>query len=186
MNRPRKHRSWVIIMMINRSNWPGGMRDSKHRWLRRLMPPFKKSSPSQAWLTWSSCCLDVSLLQFPFATWVMCWPLPCNRRRYPCYHHCTWARGLTSSWPLRQSGSSNWNSASPSTSLTRYAFVGTPPVGCPFVEFIAGPTQKRQDHSSSGSLGDHYGRRTHTDSPEIKARSEHSSTQAMRTCLNWY
>ena len=41
---PRKHRSLLNVMMINRSNWPGSMRDGKHRWLRRLMPPFKKSS----------------------------------------------------------------------------------------------------------------------------------------------
>ena len=67
VNWPRKHRSWFIIMMINRSNWPGSMRDGKHGWLRRLMPPFRKSSPSQSQPTQLSCCLGMSPAQFPFA-----------------------------------------------------------------------------------------------------------------------
>ena len=35
-------------------------------------------------------------------------------------------------------------------------FIGTPPVGCPFAEFLAIPTQKKQDHSLSNSLGVHH------------------------------
>ena len=60
-------------------------------------------------------------------------------------------------------------------------FVGTPPVGCPFAGFIASPTQKKWDHSSSGSLCNHHNKRTHVDSQEVMARSEHSSTQAKRS-----
>ena len=41
-------------------------------------------------------------------------------RGHPSNHCCTWAGGLTGSGPLRQSTSSNWNSFSSSTSLTRY------------------------------------------------------------------
>ena len=56
-------------------------------------------------------------------------------------------------------------------------FVGTPLVGCPFAEFLAIPTQKKWDHSPSGSLSNHHDKRTYVDSQEVKARSEHSSAQ---------
>ena len=56
-------------------------------------------------------------------------------------------------------------------------FVGTPLVGHPFIGFIASPTQKKQDQSSSGSLGNHHNKRICVDSQEIEARSEHSSAQ---------
>ena len=56
-------------------------------------------------------------------------------------------------------------------------FVGTPLVGCPFAGFIAGPTQKKVDCSSSGSPGNHHDKRSHVVSQEVKAKSEHSSTQ---------
>ena len=56
-------------------------------------------------------------------------------------------------------------------------FVGTPSVVCPFSGFTADPTQEKQDYSPSGSLGDHHDKRTHVDSQEGQARSEHSSTQ---------
>ena len=76
----RKHRSWFEDMTIDRLNRPGGMRGSKHRWLSRHMPPFKRYF-SQASLTLSSYCLGTCPLQFPFTTWAECWPLPCNRMR---------------------------------------------------------------------------------------------------------
>ena len=44
-------------------------------------------------------------------------------------------------------------------------FVGTPPVGHPFTEFLAISTQKKQDHCSSGSLNNNCNKRTHVDSP---------------------
>ena len=56
-------------------------------------------------------------------------------------------------------------------------FVGTPPVRCQFAEFLVIPTQKKQDHSPSGSLINHHNKRTCVNSPEVEARSEHSSAQ---------
>ena len=56
-------------------------------------------------------------------------------------------------------------------------FAGTPPVGCPFAEFLAIPTWKKWEHSSSGSLSHHHDKGTHVDPREIMARSEHSSVQ---------
>ena len=54
-------------------------------------------------------------------------------------------------------------------------FVGTPPVGHPFPGFIASPTLKKWDCSSSTSLNDHHDKRTCIGSPEVEIRSEHSS-----------
>ena len=54
-------------------------------------------------------------------------------------------------------------------------FVGPPLVGCPFAEFLAVHTQRKWDHSPSGSLSDHHDKRTHVNSQEVKVRSEHSS-----------
>ena len=59
--------------------------------------------------------------------------------------------------------------------LLDISFVGTPPVGHPFAEFLAGPTQKKWDCSSSGSLSNHPKKRTLVDSQEVEARSEHCS-----------
>ena len=56
-------------------------------------------------------------------------------------------------------------------------FIGTPLVGHPFAEFLAIPTQKKWDCSSSTSLDNHHDKRTHVDSQEVKARSEQSSAQ---------
>ena len=61
--------------------------------------------------------------------------------------------------------------------LTDIPFVDTPLVGHSFAGFIAHPTQKKQNCSSSGSLGNHCNKRVHVDSVEVKAKSEHSSTQ---------
>ena len=69
------------IQLFRGPNWPGGMRDSEHRWLKGQMPPFKRSFPGQAWLTWSSCCPGASPPWIPFATWVKHLPPPCNRMR---------------------------------------------------------------------------------------------------------
>ena len=55
--------------------------------------------------------------------------------------------------------------------------VGTPPLGCPFAEFIAISTQKKQDCCPSHLLDHHCNKRTHVNSQEVKAKSEHSSTQ---------
>ena len=61
--------------------------------------------------------------------------------------------------------------------LPEILFVDTPLVGCPFVEFLTIPTWKKWDCSSSSSLSNHHDKRTHIDSEEVKARSEHSSAQ---------
>ena len=60
-------------------------------------------------------------------------------------------------------------------------------MGHPFAGFIAGLTQKKQDCSPSSSLGNHCNKRTHVDSQEVKARSEHSSTwgEEDTLTLNW-
>ena len=65
----------------------------------------------------------------------------------------------------------------PVHSLLDILFVGTPPVGHPFAEFLAIPKQKRWDCSSKSSLDDHCNKRTHADSQEVEARSEHRSAQ---------
>ena len=51
------------------------------------------------------------------------------------------------------------------------------PLGHPFAEFLAIPTQKKQDWPSSSSLSDHCNKKTHIDSQEVEARSEGSSAQ---------
>ena len=56
-------------------------------------------------------------------------------------------------------------------------FVGTPPVGHPFTGFIASPTKKKWDCSSSSTLSDRCNKWIHVDSQEIEARSKHSSIQ---------
>ena len=65
----------------------------------------------------------------------------------------------------------------PAPILPDLPFVGTPPVGHPFVEFIAISSQKKWGCSSSSSLNNHCNRRTHVNSQEVKARSDHSSAQ---------
>ena len=55
--------------------------------------------------------------------------------------------------------------------------IGTPPVGCPFAEFLANSTQKKWDHSSSSSLDLHCSKGAHANSKEVKAGSDHSSAQ---------
>ena len=62
-------------------------------------------------------------------------------------------------------------------------FVGTPPVGHPFPGFIASPTPKKWDHSSSSSLGNHYHKRVHISSPEVEVRSKHSSALGDKNML---
>ena len=66
---------------------------------------------------------------------------------------------------------------SPSTPLPDIPFVGTTLVGCPFAGFIANPTQKKWDCSSSSSISHHCNKRTHVNSQEVEDKSEHSSTQ---------
>ena len=61
--------------------------------------------------------------------------------------------------------------------LADLPFVGTPPVGQPFAKFLAISTQKKQGCSSSSSLNHHPSKGTCFNSQEVKARSEHSSTQ---------
>ena len=70
-----------------------------------------------------------------------------------------------------------WTLPLPVPPLPDIPFVGTIPVGCPFAGFIAGPTQKKWDHSSSGPLSNHHDKRTHVDSQVIETRNKHSSTQ---------
>ena len=48
--------------------------------------------------------------------------------------------------------------------------------GHPFFKSLASPLQKKRDHSTSRLFGDHHGKRTKVDSPEVEAGSEHSST----------
>ena len=76
---------------------------------------------------------------------------------------------------LKQSSLSNWHSSSPGTSLARSPLCSTPPVECPFAEFLAISTQKKQGCFSSGSLDHHCNKRIYVNSQEVKARSEHSS-----------
>ena len=75
----RTHKSWPKDMTIVGSHWLGNMRGSEQRWPKRQMQPFKKSFLWHAWLIWSSYCLGVSPLQFPFTIWVKHWPLSCKR-----------------------------------------------------------------------------------------------------------
>ena len=49
-------------------------------------------------------------------------------------------------------------------------------MGHSFFESLAGPLQKRRDCSPSGSFGNHHGKRTWVNSPEVDVRSEHRST----------
>ena len=65
----------------------------------------------------------------------------------------------------------------PVTPLQDILSVGTPPMGCPFAEFLASPKQKKQACSTSGSLSNHCDKRVCVDSQEVEARSEHSSAQ---------
>ena len=57
------------------------MRNSKSRWLKRQTLPSRRSSLRQATPSWSNCSPHVSPLQFPFATWMECWPLLHDRKR---------------------------------------------------------------------------------------------------------
>ena len=95
----------------------------------------------------------------------------------PSYHHCIWAWGLTSSRPLKQSNSSTQNCTTSSTSLTRYPLHRYSPSGAPICWVPCYPTKKKWDHSPSGSLNNHCDKRTHVNPQEVKARSEHSTTQ---------
>ena len=53
--------------------------------------------------------------------------------------------------------------------------VGTPPVVCPFAEFLAISTQKKWGCSPSGLLDHHHNKRICVDSQEVEARSDHCS-----------
>ena len=61
-------------------------------------------------------------------------------RKCPTHCCCTWARGFTHSGLLEQSSSPNWHSTFPAPLLLDLPFMGTPPVGHPFGEFLAIPT----------------------------------------------
>ena len=63
-------------------------------------------------------------------------------------------------------------------------FEGTPSMGHPFFESLAGPLQKKGDHSPSGLLSDQHSKRTQVHSPKVEVRSEHSFTWVMTTCMN--
>ena len=77
----RKHRRWLKDMTIHGSNRPGGMRGSKHEWLSRQMPPFRRYFPRWVQLNLSSYCLGAFPSQFPFTTWADDWPSPHDRMR---------------------------------------------------------------------------------------------------------
>ena len=53
--------------------------------------------------------------------------------------------------------------------------MGSPPVGHPFAEYLATSTQKKQGHSTHGSLDLHHSKRICVNSQEVKAWSDHSS-----------
>ena len=61
--------------------------------------------------------------------------------------------------------------------LSDIPLIGTPPVGHPFAEVLAASAQKKQDCFSSGSLNLHGSKRACVNSQEVKAGSDHSSTQ---------
>ena len=48
-------------------------------------------------------------------------------------------------------------------------FQGTPSMGHPFYESLAGSLQKKWGHSPSGSFSDHHGMRAWVNSPEVEA-----------------
>ena len=64
----------------------------------------------------------------------------------------------------------------PVSSLPDIPLAGTPLVGCPFSDFLAIPSQGKQDHSPSDSLDHHHTKRTCICSPEAEAGVESSST----------
>ena len=70
--------------------------------------------------------------------------------------------GITRSWSLKQSSSSNWNSTSFSISLTGYPLCRYSPSGVPI---------------SWAHCQPHTSKRVHVCSQEVKVRSEHSSVQ---------
>ena len=60
------------------------------------------------------------------------------------------------------------------TSPTRSPLSGHSPMGKPFFESTAGTSQKKLDHSPSGSYGNHWDKRTCIHSPEAEGGSKHS------------
>ena len=64
------------------------------------------------------------------------------------------------------------------SSLTDIPLSGTPLVECPFSDFLAIPSQRKQDQSPSSSLDHHPTKRTHVCSPEVEVGVELSSTQS--------
>ena len=164
-------------MIIGRSNRPGGMRGSKHGWLSRQMPPFKRYFPGWAWLTLSRYCLGAFLLLFPSTTWMECWPLLHNRMR------------TSQLQPLHPSLRAHQLQAPQAVQLINlelHHFQYLPyqispcrhsssevPIFC----VPCHPTQKKWDCSLSSSVSNHQNKRTHVDPQEVKARSDHSSAQ---------
>ena len=98
-------------------------------------------------------------------------------RGCPTYHYCIWAWGLTGPGPSSSPACPPRTLSLPVPPLLDIPFVGTPPVGCSFAEFLAIPTCKKWNHSSGSSLSNHHDKRTHVNSQEVKARSELSSAQ---------
>ena len=98
-----------------------------------------------------------------------------TRRGHLNDYHCTQARGFIGPGSLRQSSSHTGTSPPPVPPLLDIPFVGTPLVGCQFAGFIVNPTQKKWDHSSSGSLSDLCYKQTHVDSQEAEVGSKHSA-----------
>ena len=65
----------------------------------------------------------------------------------------------------------------PASSLPDIPLAGTPLVGHLFSDFLAILSQRKQDHSPSGSLDHHHTKRTHVCSPEVEVGVEPNSTE---------
>ena len=118
-------------------------------------------------------CISFSI---PLAIWMMCWWLLCNRVKLPQplqlhpshRNHLLWGSQAVQLTQLKL--------LLLSYLLPDIPFEDTPSMWCPFFESLASPLQKKWSHSPSGLFSNCHSKRTQVDSPEVEARSEHSST----------
>ena len=170
----RKHRSWLEGMMIGGSNRLGGMRGDEHGWSSKQMPLFKRYFPRQTQPT--------ALVNFfcnsPLLHEWNAGHHHATGQGCPSYHLCTsGCKGSPSPGPSSSPTHPPGTPPLPVVPLPDIPFVGTPLVRYPFAEFLAIHTWKKWDCSPSSSLRDHCDKRTHVNSQEVEARSEHSSAQ---------
>ena len=173
----KRHRSWPKNMTIVGSSWLRNMRRQWARMTQERKCHLSRSLFYGASLSWFDkatalvCFFCSSLL---LCEWKVLATALCNRVKMsnlPLQHPSQRDHWIQVPWAVQLIQLELPPPLMPL--LPDIPFVDTPPVGHPFPGFIASPTPKNWDLSSSSSLGDHHTKRTHLSPKEAEVTSEH-------------